>query len=722
MYTTPPVAHDFAAARPSAHARKRDGRLVPFDVQKIVSAIARAGAATGEFDEDTALQLTLRVVRRLRDAASAEGLAADVEAIQDAVEDVLLESRHKRTAKAYILYRDQHARIRELVEKADVDLVDRYLDRLDWQVKENSNMAYSLQGLNNYVSSEVTKVYWLNKIYPPEVRDAHRAGDLHIHDLGLLSVYCVGWDLQDLLRVGFRGAPGKAEAAPARHLRTALGQVVNFFYTLQGEAAGAQAFSNFDTLLAPFIRRDGLTYPQVKQALQEFVFNVNVPTRVGFQTPFTNVTLDLKVPRTLADEPVLIGGEPQDTTYGDYQHEMNWFNRAFLEVLTEGDARGRVFTFPIPTYNMTADFDWDDPALLPLWEVTARYGVPYFANFVSADLSPEDARSMCCRLRLDTRILEKRGGGLFGANPLTGSVGVVTINMPRIGYVASDEAEFLALLDQRMEEAKTSLEIKRKVLEGLTDKNLYPYTRYYLRAIRERAGRYWGNHFSTIGLVGMNEACLNLLGCDIGTEEGAGFARRVLDHMRDRMSEFQTETGSLYNLEATPAEGAAYRLSRLDAARYPDAHFANGDACREGGEPIYTNSTQLPVDYTDDVFEVLDLQDDLQARYTGGTVLHVFAGEAVADPLAVRDFVRTVCANYKLPYFTISPVFSVCPNHGYLRGEQATCPDCGAETEVYARVVGYLRPVAQWNDGKREEYGMRKRFHIGQGATGRAAS
>ena len=542
----------------AAPVRKRDGRLVPFDAGKIVSAIARAGEAAGEFGAPEARGLAACVLDQL--AVSDE--PHEVEAIQDVVEDVLLASRYKHTAKAYILYRDQHARIRELVENADVELVDRYLERLDWQVRENSNMAYSLQGLNNYISGEVSKVYWLNKIYPPEVRAAHLDGDLHIHDLSLLSVYCVGWDLQDLLRVGFRGAPGKAEAGPARHLRTALGQVVNFFYTLQGEAAGAQAFSSFDTLLAPFIRRDGLDYGQVKQALQEFVFNVNVPTRVGFQTPFTNVTLDLRIPSTLADEPVIVGGELQDTTYGDYQEEVNLFNRAFLEVLVEGDAAGRVFTFPIPTYNITADFDWDDPALEPLWEVTARYGVPYFANYVGADLSPEDARSMCCRLRLDTRVLEKRGGGLFGANPLTGSVGVVTINMARIGYEAADEGDFVALLDERMDVARTSLEIKRKVLEGLTERNLYPYTRYYLRAIREKTGRYWGNHFSTIGLVGMNEACLNLLGRDIGSDEGHGFAGRVLDHMRERLSTFQQETGNLYNLEATPAEGTAYRLAR----------------------------------------------------------------------------------------------------------------------------------------------------------------
>ena len=689
---------------------KRDGRQAPFDAMKITQALLKAGQATDEFGEDVARQLTMRVLVVLQ-AMPYEG-APTVEQVQDVVEQTLLVSPYKRSAKAYVLYRDQHARIREMVKKADVDLIDRYLERLDWKVQENSNMAYSLQGLNNYISSEVSKIYWLNKIYTPDIREAHNNGDLHVHDLGLLSVYCVGWDLQDLLRCGFRGAPGKAESSPARHFRTALGQIVNFFYTLQGEAAGAQAFSNFDTLLAPFIRYDQLGYPEIKQALQEFVFNLNVATRVGFQTPFTNVTMDLQPPSTLANEPVIIGGELKSETYGDFQAEMTLLNAAFLEVLSEGDAKGRVFSFPIPTYNIAEDFDWERPGLDRLWEVTAKYGIPYFANFVNSDMSPDDARSMCCRLRLDLRSLEKRGGGLFGANPLTGSIGVVTINMPRLGHLAKDEADFMVRLDRLMEVARTSLETKRKVLERFTDKHLYPYTKFYLRDIKKRHKQYWFNHFSTIGLIGMNEACVNLLGMGIGAEEGVGFAQRVLDHMRERLTQFQEETGNFYNLEATPAEGTTYRLARLDRERFPGIHFANDPEIADGAEPFYTNSTQLPVNYCDDVFHVLDLQDSLQARYTGGTVLHVFLGEAVADPQSVKTFVKQVCSNYKLPYFTLSPSFSICPSHGYLRGEHATCPQCGATTEVYSRVVGYLRPVNQWNEGKQAEFELRSRYQI----------
>ena len=688
--------------------RKRDQRLVPFESSKITSAILKAGGATGEFKEDTARRLTIRVI------SLAQTVFLDtvptVEEIQDMVEEVLLASPFKRTAKAYILYRDRHAGIREMVKKADLDLIERYLERLDWKVRENSNMAYSLQGLNNYISSEVSKTYWLNKIYTPEVREAHASAAVHIHDLGLLSVYCVGWDLQDLLRFGFRGAPGKAESSPARHFRTALGQIINFFYTLQGEAAGAQAFSNFDTLLAPFIRFDGLEYKEVKQALQEFVFNVNVPTRVGFQTPFTNVTLDVQPPVTLAQENVIIGGEPQKEIYADFQHEMIMFNRAFLEVLAEGDARDRVFTFPIPTYNIDADFDWEAPGLERLWEVTAKYGIPYFANYVNSDMSPDDARSMCCRLRLDLRALERRGGGLFGANPLTGSIGVVTINMTRLGYLATDEDDFFMRLERLMEIGRTSLETKRKVLENFTDKNLYPYTKFYLRNVKQRQGQYWYNHFSTIGLTGMNEACLNMLGCDIGATEGSAFAIRVLDFMREKLSQFQEETGYYYNLEATPAEGAAYRFAKLDKERYPDIRSANDGAA--DSKPFYTNSTQLPVNYTEDIFQMLDLQDELQARYTGGTVLHVFLGEAASDPQAVKAFVRKVCENYRLPYFTLTPTFSVCPTHGYLRGEQHCCPECGEETEVYSRVVGYLRPVKQWNEGKQAEFALRNYYQL----------
>jgi ribonucleoside-triphosphate reductase len=571
-------------------------------------------------------------------------------------------------------------------------------------------MSYSLQGLNHYISSEISKTYWLHAIYPEAVRAAHEAGDLHLHDLSMLSTYCVGWDLQDLLRQGFCGVKGKAVSRPAKHFRAALGQVVNFFYTLQGEAAGAQAFSSFDTLLAPFVRYDGLEFKEVKQAIQEFVFNLNVPTRVGFQTPFTNLTMDLQPPSTLADQPVLIGGEPQAETYGQFQAEMTFINRAFLEVMGEGDAQGRVFTFPIPTYNIDADFDWENAELDLLWQATAKYGIPYFANFVNADLSPEDARSMCCRLRLDTRELAKRGGGLFGANPLTGSIGVVTLNLAAIGYEATSEDDFFNRLGALMEIARTSLEIKRKVLEKLTEKGLYPYTRYYLRQVRERMGRYWSNHFSTIGIIGGNEACLNHLGQNIGTEEGRTFALKVLDYMRARLQEFQEQTGNFYNLEATPAEGTGYRLAQLDSQRFSDMRCALTDDADQ--VRLYTNSTQLPVNYSEDVFQELDLQDELQTRYTGGTVVHAFLGEAVPDPQAVKSFVRTVCENYRLPYFTLSPSFSICPTHGYLNGETSTCPHCGEETEIYSRVVGYMRPVGQWNKGKRAEFHQRKYFRV----------
>ncbi len=690
---------------------KRDGKKVRFNSEKITNAIAKAGTATGEFDYRVARMLTLKVL------SLAEEVIKDrlptVEEIQDIVEEVLLSSVYRKTAKAYILYREQHARIREITTRADIDLVDQYLRQLDWQVQENSNMAFSLQGLNNYISSEISKIYWLNKIYPPEIRNAHLSGDIHIHDLNILSVYCVGWDLLDLLREGFRGAPKKVESSPARHFRSALGQVVNFFYTLQGEAAGAQAFSNFDTLMSPFIRYDNLSYRDVKQALQEFVFNINVPTRVGFQTPFTNITLDLTVPSTLKDHPVIIGGKPMAETYGDFQKEMDIFNRALLEVMLEGDARGRVFTFPIPTYNITRDFDWDNPNLDLLWKVTAKYGIPYFSNFVNSDMSPEDARSMCCRLRLDNRQLRKRGGGLFGANPLTGSIGVVTINMPRLGYLASDEEEFFSMLDKMMVTARESLEIKRKVLERFTEGGLYPYARFYLRDVKERSGRYWQNHFSTIGLIGMNEACLNLFGNGIDSEEGRSFAINVLEHMRQRLKEFQDLTGNIYNLEATPAEGTSYRLARLDKEKYPDIICANEEFFRtDKAEPFYTNSTHLPVDFTDDIFEVLEHQDDLQQRYTGGTVLHLFVGERIDNTKSVKSLVRKVCEKYHLPYFTITPTFSVCPEDGYIAGEFTQCPRCNRETEVYSRIVGYLRPTKQWNVGKKEEFKLRKGFRL----------
>lgn len=688
--------------------KKRDGRTAKFDRKKIEKAIEKAGLETGEFDAAQAVELTDKVLGVLE--TRNQKRLPSVEDIQDIVEDVLIDSKFKKTAKAYIIYRDQHKKLREITSNAHVDLIDKYLENLDWKVNENSNMGYSLQGLNNYVSAEITKTYWLDKIYTSKIGKAHKEGDLHIHDLNLLSVYCVGWDLTDLLQEGFTGVAGKVASKPAKHFRSALGQVVNFFYTLQGEAAGAQAFSDFDTLLAPFIRADKLSYDEVKQAIQEFVFNVNVPTRVGFQTPFTNITLDLECPKHMADNPVIIGGEMQDTTYGEYQEEMNMLNKALLEVLSEGDANGRVFTFPIPTVNITKDFNWDNPVIESLWEASAKYGIPYFSNFINSDMDPEDARSMCCRLRIDNRQLEYRGGGLFGSNPMTGSVGVVTINLPRLALKSKNEKEFFKVLAELMDMAKDSLETKRKVLERLTDANLYPYTKFYLRNIKQRFNQYWKNHFSTIGLIGTNEAALNLLGVDIGTEKGKAFAEKTLDFMRDRLVEYQKETGNNYNLEATPAEGTTYRLAQLDKASFPDrAHFANGIGA-EVKCPFYTNSSHLPVNYTDDLFELMDLQDNLQTKYTGGTVIHFFLGERMDDPQTLKKLVKTICENYKLPYFTFSPSFSICKNHGYIVGEHPECPKCGEATEVYSRVVGFLRPVSQWNKGKQAEFEMREHY------------
>lgn len=690
--------------------RKRDGRVMAFDSSKITSAIAMAGKATGEFGEREAKKLTLRVLTLAHQMRL--GPVPEVEEVQDIVERVLLDSPFYKTAKAYILYREQHAQIRAIVAKASVDLVENYIQKMDWKINENSNMCYSLQGLNNYISSDVTSEYWLSRIYPPEIRDAHKSGDFHIHDLSLLSVYCVGWDLADLLRQGFRGVEGKVESGPPRHLRSALGQIVNFFYTLQGEAAGAQAISNFDTLLAPFVRHDALGYKEVKQGLQEFVFNINIPTRVGFQTPFTNITMDLRPPSTLRNLPAVIGGKETGETYADFQPEMDMINRAFAEVMIEGDASGRVFTFPIPTYNISEDFDWDNPNLEVIWRMTGKYGIPYFSNFVNSEMSPEDARSMCCRLRLDNRELMKRGGGLFGANPLTGSIGVVTVNLPRIGYLSADENEFFSRLKSMLLLAGESLSIKRKVLERFTEKNLYPYSKFYLREIRNGSGLYWKNHFSTIGIIGMNEACLNLLGTDIGSEKGLAFALRVMDFLRASLSEIQERTGDLLNLEATPAEGTSYRLAMLDKDQYPAIICANEEECRKGAAPFYTNSTQLPVNYTDDILETLMLQDELQAKYTGGTVLHIYLGEEISDIGTIKGLVRKIVTRFRLPYFTLTPTFSVCPSHGYLSGKQEMCPVCKGETEIYSRVVGYLRPVKQWNEGKRAEFGMRKTFQL----------
>lgn len=696
--------------------QKRDGEIVDFNPEKITDAIEKASAVTKEFDSKTAQKLTRNVIRILKDYAQKQqsnSEAPTIEDIQDIVEEVLLSSDYKQTAKSYILYREQHNKMRDFAQNASIDIIDDYLKQLDWQVNENSNMCYSIQGLNNYLASGMSKTYWLNKIYPPEIKDAHQKGDIHIHDLNIISVYCVGWDLKDLLTEGFKGVKGKVESAPAKHFRTALGQIANFLYTMQGESAGAQAFSNFDTLLAPFIRFDKLNYTQVKQALQEFVFNMNVPTRVGFQTPFSNITMDLNVPSYYKNEGVIIGGEIQEQTYGEFQSEMDMLNKAFFEVMMQGDSSGRVFTFPIPTYNITKDFNWENENLEGLWEMSAKYGIPYFSNFINSDMNPEDARSMCCRLRIDNRELDYRGGGLFGSNPLTGSIGVVTMNLPKIGYLAKNKQEFLDILSEKMEIAKNSLEIKRKLLENLTDANLYPYTKYYLRDIKGRFGVYWKNHFSTIGLIGMNEACLNLLNTDIGTEEGKTFALDVMDFMRAKITEFQEETGNNYNLEATPAEGTSYRLAKLDKENLSHIICANDDEYhKNGANPYYSNSTHLPVNYTDDIFEVLDKQDELQTKYTGGTVVHIFAGERISSTKTMKSLVKKVCENYRLPYFTFSPTFSICLNHGYLKGEHQTCPECGEECEVYSRIVGYIRPVNQWNKGKQAEFKNRKTYNI----------
>ncbi len=691
--------------------KKRDGRVAEFDSSKITNALVKAGEATGEFNGREAKKMTMRVLTLARDLQL--GPVPEVEDIQDIVERVLLDSPFYKTAKAYIIYREQHNQIRKIAINENVGLMESYIRQMDWKVKENSNMSYSLQGLNNYISSDITAEYWLNKIYPPQVRDAHYSGDIHIHDLSLLSVYCVGWDLQDLLVEGFKGVAGKVESSPPKHFRSALGQIVNFFYTLQGEAAGAQAMSNFDTLLAPFVRYDDLDYSEVKQALQEFVFNINIPTRVGFQTPFTNITMDLNVPVTLKDTPVIIGGEYKEETYAGFQDEMDMINAAFAEVMMEGDAKGRVFTFPIPTYNITADFDWSNPKLENIWKMTGKYGIPYFSNFVNSDMSPEDARSMCCRLRLDNRELRKRGGGLFGANPLTGSIGVVTLNLPRIGYLAQDEADFLDRLDELIDLSAESLSIKRKILEKFTEGNLYPYSKYYLRKIKESTGVYWRNHFSTIGILGMNEACINFMGEDFGiaTAKGQAFAVRVMDHIRGKIEALQNETGEIFNLEATPAEGTTYRFANKDKNKFKNIICANEEEFQNGSDPFYTNSTHLPVNYTDDLFEALELQDDLQTKYTGGTVQHLFLGEEVSDIEVVKQVVSKVSNTFRLPYFTLTPTFSVCPSHGYISGEHAKCGTCDAETEVYSRVVGYLRPVGQWNNGKQTEFCMRKTYN-----------
>ena len=686
--------------------RKRDGSTVKFQQQKITWAIFKAAQSCGGTDFSRAEALSEEVFDVLADEFS--GRVPEVEEVQDTTEKVLIERGHAQTAKAFILYREKRKSARQLnaLIGATIDMFSDYLEDRDWRAKENANTQKSINGLNNYVREVFTQNYWLHEVYPNDIREAHVSGDAHIHDLGFLGPYCAGWDLRQLLLDGFGGVQGKVESLPPRHLRSFLGQIVNSTFTTQGESAGAQAWSSFDTYCAPFIRYDALSYSEVKQLLQEFIYNLNVPTRVGFQCPFSNLTFDLTVPGTLKDQAVVVGGQNREDTYGDFQAEMDIFNRAFCDVMMGGDAKGRVFTFPIPTINVTRDFDWDAPAVDAFMEVTAKYGIPYFANYVNSDLSPEDAVSMCCRLRLDTSELRKRGGGLFGSNPLTGSVGVVTINLPRIGYLAQSKNEFMARLWQQIQLAKNSLETKRKIVEKQTANGLYPYSAHYLRHIEERTGEYWHNHFSTVGIIGMNEALLNLLGVDITSAEGRVFSVEVLNFMRDALKDAQDETGHVYNLEATPAEGTAYRLARLDRARYPDIITAGNDT------PYYTNSTQVPVGLTDDIFEVLDLQDDLQSLYTGGTVLHLYLGEAVEDIESCKSLLRKAFQNYNLPYLSITPTFSICDEHGYLRGEQFNCPDCQRDTEVWSRVTGYLRPVSNYNLGKRQEYADRVKFRM----------
>ena len=846
------------------YIRKRNGDEVEFNPNKIFAAVEKAVEAA-EVDEAEAIarEVTNEVLSYLKIFYKDSDAMPDVEQVQDLVEKVLIEKGHAEVAKSYILYREKHSKLRDTKKLFNdaIGSMNNYLEKADWKVNENSNMSFSLQGLNNFIASEITGQYWLQEIYSDQIREYHMDGDLHIHDLGNLSVYCCGWDLQDLLLTGFRGVESKIESGPPKHFKVALGQVVNFFYTLQGEAAGAQAFSNFDTYLAPFIHYDGLDYEEVKQCMQEFLYNINVPTRVGFQTPFTNITMDLKVPKFIADEPVIIGGELMDKTYSEFQDEMDMLNRAFAELMIAGDAKGRMFSFPIPTYNITSDFEWNNPVLDPVWEMTAKYGIPYFSNFINSDMDPEDARSMClhpdeaviikidgeikkysigelaedfageklddewfktsaeleaislapetgelewaridkflkieddrlititandgktmkvsadhlvavdtgngivtrqakdiaeddsllvlqdgnnilndddfdgdlsdesyevvgikdieneeldyqqefydieleknhyfvhsdgnithncCRLRLDNRELRKRGGGLFGANPMTGSIGVVTLNMPRIGYMADDKADYIERVYQLMDAAKESLETKRKLLENMAKNGLYPYSKFYLRNIYDRFGEYWKNHFNTIGINGMNESVENFLGVSIATEEGQEFSQEVMELMKERMADYQDETGDLYNLEATPAEGTSYRLARLDRQRFGDEIIAANQerVVEDDADPYYTNSTHLPVGETTDIFEALTLQDDLQTKYTGGTVFHGFLGEKIDSIESTKKIVKRIAENFSLPYYTLTPSFSICPEHGYLSGEHYYCPKCEREAEA----------------------------------------
>jgi ribonucleoside-triphosphate reductase len=655
---------------------KRSGEIMGYDRAKIEHAIDKAIAAVeGHGNPDRAKILTDKVeehIRLMMAGRHAHSIPA-IEEIQDIVESVLIEEKEVQVAKAYILYRAKHEAIRD-TEKLMLDIdetMNGYLSQSDWRVKENANVNFSLGGLILHNSGTITANYWLKNIYPEEVAEAHRSAAFHIHDLSMFSGYCAGWSLRQLIAEGLGGVPDKITSKPARHLTTLIQQIVNFLGIMQNEWAGAQAFSSFDTYLAPFVKKDGLTDKEVKQSLQSFIYGVNTPSRWGSQAPFTNITLDWNCPADLAAKPAIVGGDEMPFTYGDCQKEMDAINRIFIELMLEGDAAGRGFQYPIPTYNITNDFDWSSPNAQLLFEMTARYGTPYFQNFINSDLNPSDVRSMCCRLQLDKRELRKRGGGLFGSDEFTGSIGVVTINMPQIGYLAKSEAQYFARLDYLMEQAKVSLQLKRKVIERLLAGGLFPYTRRYLTHLN--------NHFSTIGICGMNESCLNFLGVDIVNPRGKAFAEKVLTHMRQKLADFQETTGELFNLEATPAESTSYRLARHDKKKYPNI-ITSGE-----GDPFYTNSSQLPVGYTTDVFEALDHQESLQTKYTGGTVFHVFLGEAIKDWESCRDLVKSIASNYRIPYFSISPTFSVCPIHGYINGEHFECPTCKAEREEILR-------------------------------------
>ncbi len=682
--------------------RKRSGEIVEFNKMKIARAIFKAAKACGGNNFDLALELTDEVIDLLKDYDD----GVSIETIQDTVEKVLIEKGHAKTAKKYILYRHQRASAREKnsLTGATINLMNNYLNRTDWQIKENANGSdRSVMALYNYTREEFVKLYWLSEIYPVEVANAHEKGDMHIHDLGFLSPYCSGWDLYQLITEGLRGE--RQTSAPAKHLSTLLGQIANSIFATQQENAGAQAFSSFDTYLAPFVYYDKLTYKELKRYMKSFIFEINMPMRIGGQAPFSNLTFDLYCPNNLKDTAVVIGGKMMDKSYGDFNKEITMINRAFIECMLEGDSTGKLFSFPIPTLNVTEDFDWESEVMKAWMELTVKFGVPYFANFVNSDLSPDDARSMCCRLRLDTRELKKKGGGLFGSNPLTGSIGVVTLNLPRIGYLSNNKEEYFKRLDNIIDIAVSSLEIKRKEIERWTEDGLYPYCRLYLEKIKAKTGQYWSNHFATIGIVGMNESILNFMGKDIGSKEGVEFANEVMDHLRDKMTKIQERTGSMYNLEATPAESTAYRLALKDKAQYPDI-FTQGD----NETPYYTNSSQLPASYSDDLFEVIELQDELQAKYTGGTVLHLYTADKVEDYKVISKLIKSVFANNRLPYVSYTPTFSHCDDCGYIKGEHFTCPKCGKETLVYSRVVGYYRPYQAYNKGKKKEFDERLKF------------